>query len=145
MDVSRLLAEEDEAWAELCELIAAVPSDGFEEPRVGPDGWSARDIVFHIGAWAADCANQLEMMRMGTFRERHDTTQDIERMNREWFELSRTVDPGTARAELVSGRTRMRQQWALLPEATAVAWEWFEESGTLHYRKHMEDLRACAT
>jgi hypothetical protein len=100
--------------------------------------------MFHIGAWMADCANQLERMRLGTFDDRIDTVQDIDRMNREWFELSRAADLQTVRAEFVAAHQRMLAEWAELPEITGAAWEWFEESGPIHYRKHLADLRAWA-
>ena len=113
-----------------------------QRPGLTPDGWSVKDAMFHIGAWMADCANQLERMRLGTFVDRIDTIPDIERMNREWFELSKVMDLETARIELVSAHQRMLQEWAALPEITPAAWEWFEESGPIHYRKHLDDLRA---
>jgi len=123
-------------------VLDGLSPEELQRPGLTPEGWSAKDAMFHIGAWMADCANQLERMRLGTFVERIDTIGDIERMNREWFELSKTIDLETARAELVSAHQRMLQEWAALPGVTAAAWEWFEESGPIHYRKHLGDLRA---
>ncbi len=144
MDVDRLLADEESAWRELCAAFDRIPLERMDEPGLTPDGWSAKDAMFHIGAWMADCAEQLCRMRMGTFEDRVDTAADIERQNREWFELSQTMDPATVRSQFVAARTRVLHEWAELPEVTPAAWEWFEESGTLHYRKHVEDLRAWA-
>jgi hypothetical protein len=77
-------------------------------------------------------------MRMGTWEE---PKEDVERQNREWFELSRTMDLPTVRAELISARTRMVAEFGSLPEVTPAAVEWFEECGALHYEAHLVDLR----
>ena len=141
MDVERLLAREEELWHELLAFIGPLTPERLEEPTVTPEGWSVKDVMFHIGAWAADCADQLERMRMGTFEDRVDTFGDIERQNREWFELSRTMDLATVRAGFIAARTKMLQEWAALVDVSSAAWEWFEESGPIHYRKHLDDLR----
>jgi hypothetical protein len=143
-DVARLLAEEERGWRELHGLFEALPTDAMEQPDLTPEGWSAKDLMCHIGAWMADCANQLERMRMGTFEDRVDTAEDIERMNREFLEASRMMDVRSVIASYHSARNRMLQEFMALPEITPAAWEWFEESGPLHYAKHVADLRAWA-
>lgn len=140
---AELLVDEDRAWSDLLDAFERL-SPMLEAPGLTPDGWSAKDAMFHIGAWMADCANQLERMRLGTFEDRLDTVTDIDRMNREWFEQSRAMDPETVRAEFIAAHQRMLAEWAELSEITAAAWEWLEESGPIHYRKHLTDLRAWA-
>ena len=142
MDVERLLVEEDTGWAQLLGEVERMSTEELERPGVTPDGWAVKDVLFHIAAWAADCGLQLERMRMGTW-ERPD--EDVERQNREWFELSRTMDLGIVRTELAASRTRMVLEFGTLPEVTADAWEWFEESGPLHYRAHLPDVRFWAS
>jgi len=141
MDVERLIDEESAGWEELSREIERFSDEELERPGVTPDGWSVKDVMFHIAAWAADCGMQLERMRMGTWTR---PDEDVERQNREWFELSRTMDLRTVRAELASSRTRMVAEFGTLPDRTADAWEWFEESGPLHYRSHLQDLRSWA-
>jgi len=97
-----------------------------------------RDVLFHIGAWAAECGVQLERMRAGTWEEPH---LDVERLNRQWFDLSRTMELTTVKSEFVVARTRMVVEFGTLPEITPAAAEWFEESGALHYEEHLVDLR----
>ena len=145
MDVDGLLAEEETAWRELHAAFAAIATEQLEEPGITPDGWSPKDVMFHIGAWAAECAHMLECIRMGTFEDPFTTGEAVNRQNREWFEQSRTMDPGTVRAEFIAARTRMLQEWAALPTVTPEAWEWLEESGPIHYRKHLEDLAVWTT
>ncbi len=133
-----LLEAEEAAWHELCAELERLTDEEMERPGLTPDGWSVRDVLFHIGAWSADCGMQLERMRMGTWEEPHE---DVERQNREWFELSRTMDLRIVKAEFAAARTRMVVEFGTMPEITPPAVEWFEESGPLHYEEHLVDLR----
>lgn len=142
MDADRLVAEEDAGWRELHEALDRVPVERFDEPGVTPDGWSAKDVMFHVGAWCAYCCGVLERIRMGTYAPTDLGDQRVDVMNREWFEASRGLDADTVRVELHSARTRMLQAWGAFEEIPQVAWEWFEESGALHYAEHLRDLRA---
>jgi hypothetical protein len=138
MDVDRLVAEEEVAWRALLEVFTSIPPDRLDGSGVTDDGWSPKDVMFHIGAWCAEAANQLERMRMGTFVERET---DTEAKNREWFETSRRLDVPTVRAELHPARERMLREWLALGEKTPTAQEWFEESGSIHYGEHVLGLR----
>jgi len=141
-DADRFALEEEAAWIELHAAFDQVPEDRFQEPRLTADGWSPRDAMFHVGAWCAEAAIQLERMRMGTYV---DARIDIEVVNRAWFEISRELDVSTVKAELHAARTKMRQEWSELGERGALtreAIEWFEESGHLHYRDHRRELLA---
>lgn len=139
-EAERLAAEEDAAWAEIHAAFESIPPERLTEPRLTSEGWSPRDAMFHIAAWCAEAANQLERMRLGTYV---DLRIDSETQNREWFEISKHLDVATVRAELHASRTMMRQEWCELCETQAPspdAVEWFEESGHLHYRVHREEL-----
>ena len=138
MDAEALLEAEEAAWHELCAEVDRLTDEEMVRPDLTPDGWSVRDVLFHIAAWAADCGVQLERMRMGTWEEPHE---DVERQNREWFELSRTMDLRVVKAEFAAARTRMVVEFGTMPEITPPAVEWFEESGPLHYEEHLVDLR----
>ena len=141
-DADRFALEEEAAWIELHAAFDLVPADRFQEPHLTAEGWSPRDAMFHVGAWCAEAAIQLERMRMGTYV---DARIDIEVMNRAWFEISRELDVSTVKAELHAARTKMRQEWCELGEhggMTREAVEWFEESGPIHYRDHRRELLA---
>ncbi len=139
MDVDRLLADEDTGWRALHEAFDAIPRERMEEPGITPDGWTAKDVMFHVGAWCAECGNQLERIRMGTY-ESH--AWETDRKNREWYETSQRLDVPTVQVELFAAHARMLQEWAALEEVTAPAWEWLEESGPLHYAEHLGDIHA---
>ncbi len=142
MDVAPLLAEEEAGWRRLREAFTRVPPERFEEPGLTPEGWSPKDAMFHVGGWLADCARVLEQIREGTFDRASEDTLATDDVNRRWFELSRTMDARTVRAGFEASRLKARACFATMPEVTPEAWEWFEESGCLHYAKHVNDLEA---
>lgn len=141
MTLERFLFEEDAAWQALCGVFDRVPVDRFEEPTLTPEGWSAKDAMFHVAGWMADCGVQLERMRAGTFDPAEETRVAIERRNRAWFEVSRTMSSADVRAEFAAGRRRMREAFGTLDDVTPDAIEWFEESGAQHYATHAQDVR----
>lgn len=142
MDVDGLLRDEEEAWRLLHAAFERIPADRFEEPTLTPEGWSPKDAMFHVTGWLADCARILEQIREGTFDRSAEDARVIEDVNRTWFELSRTMDVPTIRAEFEASRVKARECFATLPEVTQDAREWFEESGAIHYREHANDLEA---
>jgi hypothetical protein len=142
MDVDRLLAQEAAGWRALHATFDTIPPERFDEPGVNADGWSPKDLMFHLGAWCAECGIQLQRIAMGTY-DMPDPfeTETVDQMNLAWLETSRTLDPPTVLAEFHAARTRMMQAWQALDGITGNAWEWFEESGPLHYAEHLRELR----
>jgi hypothetical protein len=136
------LIEEDAGWRALHATLRRIPADRMEEPTVTPEGWSPKDVTFHVAAWLAEAAMSLRRMRAGTFDPAEDPTREaIERMNAEWFAASRELDVPTVRVELEAARSELRLAWGELPEMTPDAWSWFDESGARHYADHARDLR----
>ena len=142
MDAERLLVDEDVAWQRFHALIESIPAERFEEPTVTPAGWSSKDVLFHVGAWLADCARVLEQIRFGTFDRAAEDALDVEMLNAAGFATSRPMERRDVRVMCESARNEARTAFGSLPEMTPEAWEWFEESGPLHYAKHVEDLEA---
>jgi hypothetical protein len=136
-EIERLIVEEDRAWSTLHALFERVPASRFDDPDVTSGGWSAKDVMFHVGAWLAEASRQLERIREGTYEPPRLTSQAL---NEEWFALSRTLDLVTVRAELEAGRVMARETLGTLAEVTPLAREWFEESGVLHYTEHAAGL-----
>jgi hypothetical protein len=136
-EAMHLLREEEQGWAELRVVLGRIPKARLEEPGVTDEGWSPKDVMFHVGAWLALAATQLERIREGTYTVDDTTTDD---RNRAWFALSRTLDVPTVRAELESSRLMAHDALAALTEVTPEAREWFEESAPLHYAEHLPGL-----
>ena len=139
MDVDGLLADEERRWLELTEVLGDVPPDRFDEPSVTDLGWSPKDVMHHVGAWAEEAAKVLGRIDAGTHRE---SDPDTEALNQEWFEMGRGLDDDVVRIRFAKGRVAMRQTFSRLSDVDANAWEWFEESGPRHYAEHLPDLRA---
>jgi hypothetical protein len=141
VDVEGLLTAEEAGWRALHATFDRLTPGLMERPGLTDDGWTAKDLVFHVGAWLAECGLQLERIRMGTYT---DPDQDTDELNRRFVEISRTMDLDTVFAELHAARNRALQAFGELPEVTPDAWEWFEESGPLHYEEHRKELEAWA-
>jgi Mycothiol maleylpyruvate isomerase N-terminal domain len=143
MDVVGMLDREDEGWRRLQALFARVPADRFEMPGVTAEGWSPKDLMFHVGAWLAECGRILDQIRDGTYRsDEFDEPGKTDRMNAAWWERSKEMDASEVRALFESARVRARDAFGMLGEITPDAWEWFEESGPLHYDEHGKALEA---
>lgn len=142
MDVERLLADEEAGWQRLQALVSAMTPERFEDPTLTPEGWSPKDAVFHVGEWLADCTRVLEQIRHGTFDRAAEDALDIDAINAEGFAMSHPMDPRDVRVMCDSARNEARVTFGTMPEVTPEAWEWFEESGPLHYAKHVEDMEA---
>jgi hypothetical protein len=138
-----LLVAEERGWEELNDLIGGRSNEELQTPGVTPDGWSIKDVMWHVACWSADCVRALEQMRAGTFAGA-TIQEDTDAVNRRWFELSRRLDLETVKAEWYASRTLMIERFAGLDPLAALAGEadeWFAETGPLHYAKHLDDLR----
>jgi hypothetical protein len=135
-----LLREEDAAFAEFLAEVRGLGAGAVDEPLL-PGGWSVRDLLWHVACWCAECAHALERIRLGTYG---GWEEDTDALNARFLEEGRRHDAATCRATLAAARNRMLQELAALPEEPpGEAVEWFRESGALHYREHLEDLRAA--
>ena len=61
--IERLLAEEDRGWLELTEVFGDVPPERFDEPFVTDQGWSPKDVMYHVAAWSEEAATVLRTRR----------------------------------------------------------------------------------
>ena len=139
MDVHGLLADEERGWLALTLVFGDVPPDRFDEPSVTDEGWSPKDVMYHVAAWSEEAAKVLGRIAAGTHRE---GDLDVRALNEEWFEAGRGLDDDVVRIRFAKGRVAMRQVFSALTEVDATAWEWFEESGPRHYAEHLPDLRS---
>jgi hypothetical protein len=138
-DVERLLTEEEAGWAVLLGAFDAVPKERFEELTLTPEGWSPKDLMFHVAAWCGECDTHLEQIRTDTLV---DDGLDTETKNRSFFEVSKGLDVPSVRAELLASRERMREALRRFEQITPSAQEWFQESGAIHYGDHVRGLSA---
>lgn len=140
MERDRLQHDEEDGWKALLGTFSRVPSDRSDEPTLTPEGWSAKDAMFHIGYWLGDCARVLEAIAAGVFDRQVEDAVDIEALNAEGFLRSKDMETEAVRAGFLAAHARAVEAFARVEPLTPDAWEWFEESAPLHYRTHVEDL-----
>ena len=132
-----LLAEEDRLWTELHGLVDALPPDLVGEPGYFVEGWSAKDLVAHIGSWLAEAGVVLEQIRSGTYRPEEI---DIDAMNAAFFDAMHDVAFADVRAQAVAARNRMLRAWRSLPTESPEADRWIRKAGPDHYAEHLPRL-----
>ena len=137
-----LMRAEDEGWHRMQALWSRLSPEQMEEPGMIAEGWSVKDLLWHIGAWWAEAGRMLERMRAGTYVAEDDTDWGTDEKNARFLAEGRKVDLATVKAELFSARSRALQDLTSLPEITPAAEEWFGESGTQHYSDHDSELEA---
>jgi mycothiol maleylpyruvate isomerase-like protein len=133
-----LLAEEQRLWTELHTLVDSLPRDKIDEPGYFAEGWSAKDLVGHIGSWLAQAGVVLERIRVGTYRPEEI---DIDAMNRVFYDDMRDVAFTDVRAQGIAARNRMLRAWRSLPEASEEADRWIAKAGPDHYAEHLPRLQ----
>jgi hypothetical protein len=133
-----LREQEDRLWTELRGLIEGLPADQVERVGYFEEGWSAKDLIGHIGSWLAEAGAILERIRFGTYRPEEI---DIDRMNAAFFDLMHDVAFPDVQSQAVSARTRMLNAWRSLPEHSPEADRWISKSGPDHYAEHLPRLK----
>jgi hypothetical protein len=133
-----LTAEEERLWTELHDLIDSMPPEKVEEPGYFAEGWSAKDLVAHIGSWLAEAGIVLERIRFGTYRPEEI---DVDAMNAAFYDLMHDVAFPDVRAQAFTARNRMLRAWHALPDGSPEADRWIRKSGPEHYAEHLPRLR----
>jgi hypothetical protein len=136
--LDKLMAEEDRAWAELHTLVNSLPKDKVAAPGYFAEGWSAKDLLAHIGSWLALAGAALERIRFGTYLAEEI---DIDAMNERFYEAMKDVPFETVKAQGNAARNRMLQAWRTLPEESPEANAWIRKAGPDHYAEHLPRLR----
>jgi hypothetical protein len=133
-----LTVEEDRLWFDLHRLVDSLPADRVEEPGYFAEGWSAKDLVAHVGSWLAQADVVLERIRFGTYRP---AEIDVDAMNTAFYEAMHDVEFPVVRAQRIAARNRMLRAWGSLPAPTDEADLWIAKAGPEHYAEHLPRLR----
>jgi Mycothiol maleylpyruvate isomerase N-terminal domain len=134
-----LMRNEEAGWTELNRFLHGLTTEQLTAPGYTDEGWSIKDMMWHIAAWSADAASHFERMRAGTFDP--GEVRDTHALNEAWFEVSRGLDLRTVKAEWHAARTMMVEHFGEAGRLPAEAEEWFDEAGGRHYGEHLADLR----
>jgi hypothetical protein len=138
----RLMAAEDAGWDELHGLVESLTPDQWDHPGYFPEGWSAKDVLAHVGSWLAEAGAVLDQIREGTYRPEEI---DIDAMNEVFLRNLKDQPLRTIRAQSSSARARMLQAWGQLRELTPEAVFWIRKAGAQHYDEHLPRLREWVT
>jgi hypothetical protein len=133
-----LMEQEERDWKELHGLVDAMPADRVEEPGYFVEGWSAKDLIAHIGSWLAEAGVVLEQIRGGTYRPEEI---DIDEMNRRFYEALHDIPFPVVKAQAITARNQMLRAWGTLPGESEEADRWISKSGPEHYEEHLPRLR----
>ena len=129
---------EDGGWHELHALVDSLPADAVEQPGYFEEGWSAKDLVAHIGAWLAQAGVALEQIGSGTYRPNEI---DIDALNGRYLEALQTLPFDVIKAQADASRTRMLIASAGVREVNEDAAFWIRKAGPDHYAEHLPRLR----
>ena len=132
------MQEEARLWVELQDLVRSLPEADVGTPGYFEEGWSAKDLVAHVGSWLAEAGVVLERIRFGTYRSEEI---DIDVMNQRFYEAMKDVPFGTVRAQASVARTRMLRAWEPVAENTPDVERWIRKAGPEHYAEHLPRLR----
>ncbi len=138
MDDQEILAAEDERWTELRSSIDALTPEQANKAGYYAEGWSAKDLLAHVGAWLAEGGMMLERIHAGTYR---NAEVDIDAMNALSLEAMKDLPLQGVKAQASAARTRMRHAWLELPGSPPDAEYWIRRSGPEHYDEHLPRLR----
>ena len=137
-----LLRREAEGRDRIAGLLDGLSIEQLERPGLTPEGWSIRDLLWHLASWSEDTARVLREMAAGTWDGSDPSLEPgwTDRTNDEQFARSRTMGIGEARAAWIEGRRAALEAFGALEDVTPQADEWFDESGPTHYAGHLPGL-----
>src|SRR5205823_3433581 len=129
---------EDEGWHELHSLIDSLPAGAVERPGYFEEGWSAKDLLAHIGAWLAQAGVALEQIGGGTYRA---DEIDVDALNGRYLETLRALPFDVVRAQADAARARMLIASAAVASRNGDPALWIRKAGPDHYAEHLPRLR----
>jgi len=134
-----LLTRERERWADLKKLIDAIPASRADEPTVNPEGWSAKDVVWHLSCWNDFVRAQLEMVQSGTFDA--DFDWNTEENNARFLAVGHSVSFRDAVSTLETSRDAVVLAMTRLQHFSPLALELSSEPAYRHIDDHVPELR----
>jgi len=144
MDKDALTLRERDAWAELEDVVDGLSPEQRERPGVNVEGWTVKDVLWHITHWWTDLAGMLDEMRAGTFTEPPEDDEATDAENARVLEESRRMSLADVERGVVAARDLMLAAWDRLPEIDEPAERWFVWETIEHYEEHLPGIRAFA-
>ena len=137
-----VFAQEAAAYQAFALAVAAVPIERREDPEL-PDGWSVKDVLWHVVYWWRSGVTTFLAMHAGSYEEPDTTDDDTDVTNARVLEESRGMSLADVEVTVTAARTTLLEAFApvaIIPEAV----ELFVSETTEHYEEHLPALRAFA-
>jgi hypothetical protein len=134
-----LLELERDRWTQLRQLLGEIPLSRTVEPSLNPDGWSVRDLVWHLACWNDVVRTQLDLMRQGTFDDRFEW--NTEENNARFLAAGSSVPFTEALTALDLSRRDVARAMQQLDDVPPRALELFAEPAYMHVDDHLPELR----
>jgi len=144
MDAQELMQREHEAWEALRSEVDRLPADLLERPIGSHEGWTVKDVLWHIAHWWDDLASMLDEMRAGTFVDDEGTDEETDAENAQVLAESRGMSLADVRRGVEAARARMLAAWTALPEVREIARKWFVWETIEHYEEHLPHVQGIA-
>jgi hypothetical protein len=128
-------------WDEFRRLVDGLTDAQIEEATLNRDGWSVKDLLWHMRCWNDEIAGQLERIRVGSYV---DEDYDTDEKNARFFDDGRRKDLTTVRADWLASRDRAVEQLGMQKDVTPPVEEWGSELAFKHMDDHLLELRRLA-
>ena len=136
-DPAEILVAEETGWIELHVLVEQLTPEQAARPGYFAEGWSAKDMLAHVGVWLAEAGVMLERIAVGTYRHEDVDVDDVNRLS---LDAMHDMPFSTVMAQASAARTRMRRAVLRLAEPSADAAWWIAKAGPEHYAEHLPRL-----
>ncbi len=145
MDKDTLTTREDEAWTEFRATVDRLTPEELERPGANADGWSMKDVLWHIAHWWSDLADMLEqVIGGGAFVEPPEDEAATNAENAQVLQASRQMSLDDVERGVRGARTHLLEAWSAVPEVDEALERWFVWETIEHYEEHLEDARRFA-
>ena len=145
MDKDTLTEREAAAWAEFRAEVDRLTPEQREQPDANADGWSMRDVLWHIAHWWNDLAGMVEEVNLGgAFVEPPEDDEATNADNARILQASRQMTIDAVERGVEVARARLLAAWVEVPEVDEALERWFVWETIEHYEEHLEDSRRFA-
>jgi len=134
-----IVRHEDRLWHELGSTITTFTPEQAMRPGYYGEGWSAKDMLAHVGTWLAEGGLALERLHGGAQAGLPEA--EIDHMNEGFLARMRAVPLTDVKVQAVSARQRLLIAWIEAPSQEDVAAAWIRKVGPDHYTEHLPRLK----
>lgn len=127
------------AWAGFERALSEVPRERWEETGV-LEGWTAKEMLWHVAGWLDKCATKLEAMNGETAGDAGLTTLTVDERNAVFADGARGMHSDAVWTGLIAARERVRRAWDRLAEIDETAIRELADETYEHYDEHRADL-----